>query len=192
MFGSVAQYLTKREWLRLDFEQRTLAYYGNVTSVGKDAPSPSTSFACSFMVLHSWEWDEGQLVWPYTSSPSRGLCPLGMGCKKMQSVCPSQHLKVARLPSTPNGMERSPSVFYWVARVRSGGFLGGETAGGQVWELWKSTEFTVQALRWVGQEKGRIGSSGRPPGTPPGWAQSWPRPAPGRSWPLGKAFEVDG
>ncbi|XP_013365168.1 PREDICTED: zinc finger protein 275 isoform X2 [Chinchilla lanigera] len=28
------QYLTEREWLKLDPEQRTLAYYGNVTSVG--------------------------------------------------------------------------------------------------------------------------------------------------------------
>ncbi|XP_023364239.1 zinc finger protein 275 [Otolemur garnettii] len=30
----VAWYLTKREWLRLDPEQRALAYYGNVTSLG--------------------------------------------------------------------------------------------------------------------------------------------------------------
>lgn len=51
----MAQYLTKREWLRLDPEQRTLAFYGNVTSVGKDTPSPSTSF----MILSSRSGMEG-------------------------------------------------------------------------------------------------------------------------------------
>ena len=39
-FDDVAQYLTKKERLRLDAEQRTLAYYRNVNSVGKDAPGP--------------------------------------------------------------------------------------------------------------------------------------------------------
>jgi hypothetical protein len=37
----VAWHLTKREWLSLNPEQKTLAYHGNVTSMGKDDPSPS-------------------------------------------------------------------------------------------------------------------------------------------------------
>ncbi|KAF7474092.1 Hypothetical predicted protein [Marmota monax] len=33
--------LTKREWLSLDPEQKTLAYYGNMTSVGVPALNPT-------------------------------------------------------------------------------------------------------------------------------------------------------
>lgn len=63
----MAQYITKREWLRLDPKQRTLVYYWNVTSVGKDTPSPSISF----MILRS-------------RSGVRGLVAPGMGSKKIQ------------------------------------------------------------------------------------------------------------
>ncbi|XP_069319651.1 zinc finger protein 275 [Eulemur rufifrons] len=40
-FDDVACYLTKRQWLRLDPEQRALAYYGNVTSVGAPVLNPA-------------------------------------------------------------------------------------------------------------------------------------------------------
>ncbi|XP_012612744.1 zinc finger protein 275 [Microcebus murinus] len=40
-FDDVACYLTKKEWLRLDPEQRALAYYGNMTSMGAPVLNPA-------------------------------------------------------------------------------------------------------------------------------------------------------
>ncbi|XP_037678350.1 zinc finger protein 275 [Choloepus didactylus] len=40
-FDDVTLYLTKKEWLRPEPEQRTLEYYGNVTSVGVPALNPA-------------------------------------------------------------------------------------------------------------------------------------------------------
>ncbi|XP_075394668.1 zinc finger protein 275 isoform X2 [Tenrec ecaudatus] len=40
-FDGVEQYMTKREWLSLDPEQRTLDYFGNVTSVGVPDLNPA-------------------------------------------------------------------------------------------------------------------------------------------------------
>ena len=55
---------------------------------------------------------------------------------------------------------------------------------GQAWSCGRAWS-SVWGPEGVGMEKGRVSSSEQPPGTLPGWAQSLPHPAPGRSQTLG-------
>lgn len=62
-FDDVAWYLTTGEWFKLDPEQRVLAYYGNMTYVGKDVPALP-------QIHHLLGVGQGAHGYPHRSSPS--------------------------------------------------------------------------------------------------------------------------
>lgn len=87
--------------------------------------------------------------------------------------------------------QQGPLAPSGAAHVRWGGVLRQEAAEGQVWEFQDSTKVSVQMLRNVSRERGKIISSGCPPGIPSGWARGLPPVFPGGSQPLGRAFGMD-